>query len=101
MELFFLETYVADVRTVADTSPSFSSIGQEKSTAGAAEGVIQDITDAPEISSDRDSNDDMVSPLDVVLPIHIRTHERRVFIRMRRRPSTRQQQQQQKGKSRR
>ena len=69
---------MADVRTVADTGPYFSSIGQDESTAETAAGVIQDIADAPEISSDRDFNDDAVNPLDGVLLIHIGTHERRV-----------------------
>jgi hypothetical protein len=36
----FLETSVADGGTVADTSPSFSSTGQDESTSGAAAGVI-------------------------------------------------------------
>jgi hypothetical protein len=58
----FLETSVADSGTAADTNPSFSSTGQDKSTSGAATGVIQDITDAPEISSDRDSSDEVVNP---------------------------------------
>ena len=45
----FLGTSVADGGTVADTSPSFSSTGQDESTSGA--GVVQVVTDAPEISS--------------------------------------------------
>ena len=53
----FLETSIGDGGTFADTSPSFSSTGQDESTSGAASGVIQDITDAPDISSDRDFND--------------------------------------------
>jgi hypothetical protein len=36
----FLETSVTDGGTVADTSPSFSSTGQDESTSGAAAGVI-------------------------------------------------------------
>jgi len=42
---------MADDETLADTSPSFSSTGQDESTLGAGAGVVQDITDAPEISS--------------------------------------------------
>jgi hypothetical protein len=59
---FFRDTSMGDGGTVADTSPPFSSTGQDESTSGAGAGVIQDITDAPEISFDRDFNDDVVNP---------------------------------------
>ena len=46
-----LESSTGDSGTVADTSPSLPSTSQDELTSGATAGVIQDITDAPEISS--------------------------------------------------
>ena len=47
--LALLGTSMADDGTLADTSPSFSSTGEDESTSGARAGVVQDITDAAEI----------------------------------------------------